>query len=409
MEEIIFVTVIGLGYVGLPLAVKASESGHKVIGFDTDTKLISKLKLGISDLPDITQDKLLTLQSEGKLKFTGKLEKFNQKQIFIIAVPTPLDSRKQPDLSMLEKACLTISEFVNNEDLIITESTSYIGTLRDFVSRIVTSKSGRVGLKFAVAPERIDPGNKLWNLSNTPRFVSGLTPEATALAIEFYGSFCNSVYNANLPETVEAAKLLENTFRHVNIALVNELTKLAHEFNFSMNDAIKIASTKPFGFMAFYPSIGVGGHCIPVDPSYLSFSAHNVGLNLKFIELANSINFSTPNEIIDLIENKYKDKINSKSIQLAGIAYKPNVSDLRESPALSLIDNLRSRGATVTWHDPLVGNFGSEYSSPLNPNIDLGLIVTPHDTIDFTIWKKSKTEVLDLSANSRDYGWPKFL
>jgi UDP-N-acetyl-D-glucosamine dehydrogenase len=161
--------------------------------------------------------------------------------------------------------------------------------------------------------------------------------------------------------------------------------------------------------MAFYPSIGVGGHCIPVDPSYLSFSASSVGLNLKFVELANSINLSTPSKIVTLIEGKLNDKIKGKTIQLAGIAYKPNVSDLRESPALNLMNELRSKGATVSWYDPLIGNFGTEYSSPLNPKIDLGLIITPHDAIDFTIWKKSKTKVLDLSANSSDYGWPKFL
>jgi UDP-N-acetyl-D-glucosamine dehydrogenase len=393
----------------LPLAVKAAESGHKVTGFDIDSSLISRLKLGITDLSDISQNKLLSLQSEGKLEFKANLDDLNQKKIFIIAVPTPLDSSHQPDLSMLEKACLTISELVDDEDLIITESTSYIGTLRDFISKIVTSKSGKAGLKFAVAPERIDPGNKEWNLNNTPRFVAGLTAEATAQATEFYRSFCNSVHSASSPEVVEAAKLLENTFRHVNIALVNELTNLAHKFNFSMNDAISIASTKPFGFMAFYPSIGVGGHCIPVDPSYLSFSASSVGLNLKFVELANSINLSTPSKIVTLIEGKLNDKIKGKTIQLAGIAYKPNVSDLRESPALNLMNELRSKGATVSWYDPLIGNFGTEYSSPLNPKIDLGLIITPHDAIDFTIWKKSKTKVLDLSANSSDYGWPKFL
>ena len=207
----------------------------------------------------------------------------------------------------------------------------------------------------------------------------------------------------------EAAKLFENTFRQVNIALVNELSNIADLIGFSTHETIKAASTKPFGFMPFYPSIGVGGHCIPVDPSYLAFSAESVGSEAKFINLANLTNSSMPKIIAERIRIKLDGNLSGKRIQIAGITYKPNISDLRESPALGLMNELKSLGASVSWHDPYVTKYDNQQSSELNSDIDLGLIVTPHNQIDFSLWKKSGIKVLDLSANSINYGWPKFL
>jgi UDP-N-acetyl-D-glucosamine dehydrogenase len=239
--------------------------------------------------------------------------------------------------------------------------------------------------------------------------ISGLSIEALNEAAEFYGKFCSQIHKVANPEIAEASKLLENTFRQVNIALVNELSNIASKYKFSLHDAITAASTKPFGFMAFYPSIGVGGHCIPVDPSYLAFSAKSVGIEARLINLAQETNALMPRIIADRIKFLLGGNLNGKKIQIAGITYKPNISDLRESPALDLINELKSLGASVIWHDPFVAKYADQQSAELDPSIDLGIIVTPHDQIDFSIWKKANINVLDLSANTKNYGWPKFL
>lgn len=403
------VYIIGQGYVGLPLAVKAAESGNSVYGYDINKEKISNLNLGITDSPEVTKEEILRLKSEGNLQFVSELPKIEGSAIFVIAVPTPLDSNHRPDLSMLKSACETVAEVITDESLVINESTSYIGTLRSLIKPLIDEKSGFKALLYAVAPERIDPGNKSWNMANTPRIVSGLTKEASRQALEFYRLFCKNLNEVSSPEVAEAAKLFENTFRQINIALVNEFSEIAAAYKFSTHEAISAASTKPFGYMAFYPSIGVGGHCIPVDPSYLSYSAELVKKETKFINLANEINLSMPELIANKISKELGGNLVGKRVQLAGIAYKPNVGDLRESPALVLIKELKGLGATVTWFDPLVVELHSEKSVPLDPGVDLGLIVTPHDTIDLSVWKQNGTKVFDLSANSINYGWPKFL
>lgn len=403
------VTIIGQGYVGLPLAVEAAKAGFKVVGFDIDAKKVNKLKSGEIDFSGINKRELLVLQSEGKLKFTDHLDNKDSSEIFIIAVPTPLDSDRKPDLSMLYNACITIAEFATKGSLIINESTSYIGNLRHLVRHTIDKNSKVDDLEYAVAPERIDPGNTSWNIGNTPRYVSGLTANASKRALEFYGSFCKEVHEVETPEILEAAKLFENTFRHINIALVNEFANLAHQFNFSAHDVINIASSKPFGFMPFYPSIGVGGHCIPVDPAYLNYSASNVGLKFNFVNLADEINYLTPQKIAMRIINQFSGNSIGMRVQLAGIAYKPNIADVRESPALALMNELEKKGCILSWHDPLVEEHNNQKTTPLDPTVDLGLIIAPHDAIDFSIWKQSGTKVFDLSADSKNYGWPKFL
>jgi UDP-N-acetyl-D-glucosamine dehydrogenase len=246
-------------------------------------------------------------------------------------------------------------------------------------------------------------------MKNTPRVIAGLDGVSTQISVDFYSKFCKQIHIVSKPEVAEAAKLFENTFRQVNIALVNELSSIADLIGFSTHETIKAASTKPFGFMPFFPSIGVGGHCIPVDPSYLAFSAESVGAEAKFINLANLTNSSMPKNIAARIKIILGGNLNGERIQVAGITYKPNISDLRESPALDLINELRSLHAIVSWHDPFIGTYNNETSSELDSDSDLGLIVTPHDQIDFSPWKLSSTKVLDLSANSKNYGWPKFL
>ncbi len=403
------IIVVGLGYVGLPLAIHAAESGNNVLAFDTSVEKISKLSEGNSHIVDISSERVMKLQQAGKITFTSELTKQKEKTIFIIAVPTPLDSDNSPDLTMLKRACSLIASAVTDGCLIINESTSYIGTLRNLIKPIIDSNSNLHSLKYAVAPERIDPGNKKWFIKNTPRLISGLCEDAKNEAVAFYRQFCDEIHEVSTPEVAEAAKLFENTFRQVNIALVNELAQIANKLSFSTHETIMAAATKPFGFMPFYPSIGVGGHCIPVDPSYLSYSAETVGIDARFIKLANEVNSSMPKIISQRIKSDFNGSIVGKRIQIAGISYKSDISDIRESPALELIDELLNLGAKVSWHDPFVNEYKGQHSVALTSEIDLGLIVTPHSQIDFSIWEKASVRVLDLSANSNNYGWPKFI
>ena len=402
------IIVVGQGYVGLPLSVYAAKSGYKVFGFDISKEKIEQLKKGHTDSPEIKKSDLLRLQKRGKIEFTSKIPNLNDRSIIVIAVPTPLDSNRKPDLSMLINACELVASVVKDNSLVINESTSYIGTLRDLIKPTIDKSSLSKNLMYAAAPERIDPGNTKWGMKNTPRVIAGLDQIAAELTVEFYSKFCNQIHIVSKPEVAEAAKLFENTFRQVNIALVNELSNIADSIGFSTHETIKAASTKPFGFMPFYPSIGVGGHCIPVDPSYLAFSAESVGVEPKFINLANLTNSSMPKIIAERIKFILNGSLRGKKIQIAGITYKPNISDIRESPALDLIHELKLLGGSISWHDPFVTKYDDQQSSELNSEIDLGLIVTPHDLIDFSIWKKSGIKVLDLSANSVNYGWPKF-
>lgn len=403
------ITVVGQGYVGLPISVCAAEAGHTVFGFDIDKAKISKLQLGISDSPEVSREKLLELQLQNKINFSSSIKDSSGSTIYIIAVPTPLDSEHKPDLNFLTSACELIAQVIGPKSLIINESTSYIGTLRNLIKPIVDKQSGLTDLNYAVAPERIDPGNKFWSVKNTPRNIAGLTTIATQQSANFYRSFCDSVNVVSSPEVAECSKLFENTFRQVNIALVNELSEVANKLNFSTHEAIMAAATKPFGFMPFYPSVGVGGHCIPVDPSYLGYSAEIAGVDAKFIKLANQVNSAMPKIVKERIKEYLDGDLRGKQIQIAGISYKPDISDLRESPALDLINELESAGAIVTWHDPFVKEYKGKQSVPLSSEIDLGLIVTPHSQIDFNLWKKINMKVLDVSANSNNYGWPKFL
>ena len=402
------VSIIGQGYVGLNIAVAAAEAGHTVIGLDIDADLISNLKLGINHVPGISQEVIKSLIQEKSYTPTTNSNKIAESGVIVIAVPTPLDSSRRPDLSYLEAASKIIGEYASINTLVVNESTSYPGTLRKFIKPLVEQNSDK-SLFFAAAPERVDPGNTDWNLGNTPRVVAGIGEVATQKVLAFYSSFCKFIHVAPNVEVAEASKLFENTFRQVNIALVNEFSEIAQSLNFSTHDAIAAAATKPFGYMAFLPSIGVGGHCIPVDPSYLSYIAGLSGIKTNFIDLANDTNYLVHKKIIVRIKDHVGGVLKGKRIQVAGIAYKPNVSDLRESPALLLIEELKKSGAEVFWCDPLVKEFNGKVSDPLSADIDIGLIVTPHDQLDFSIWKNSNIKVLDISASTRDFGWPKFL
>jgi UDP-N-acetyl-D-glucosamine dehydrogenase len=325
----------------------------------------------------------------------------------VLAVPTPLRIDGTPDTSFLESAAKLVAENCKPTVLVINESTSYPGTLRNLVKPIFT-KNSLDQVTFASAPERVDPGNSKWNLENTLRVISGLTSDATEKSVEFYRTFCSEVIVVSSPEVAEASKLFENTFRMVNIALANEFSEISEKLGFSAYEAIEAASTKPFGFMAFYPSVGVGGHCIPIDPQYLSHVAKLAGADSSLIDKAHEINSHRPSKLAKRIKNELGGSLKNKKIQIVGIAYKPNVSDLRESPGIELLHELKKLGAVVTWHDPIVKEFNQEKSSDLDNDIDLGLIVTPHRTLNLLKWKESRVKVLDLSAGSNNLGWPKY-
>lgn len=402
------VAVFGQGYVGLTLSIAASQAGHKIIGFDIDKNLIADLLNGFTHVPGIDPKELSELVESGHYLPTHDFSDVQGAEILILAVPTPLDKTRNPDLTLLKSATELIAQKFANNALIVNESTSYPGTLRNVIKPIL-DKSKLAIFQYASAPERVDPGNNKWVMHNTPRVISGLDSEATNKAINFYSTFCTEIYQAPSVEVAEASKIFENTFRQINIALVNEFSEIAHEIGFSAHEAIKAAATKPFGFMPFFPSIGVGGHCIPIDPTYLSYISKKFGMEAQFINLANAVNSSRPRKIALRIKDELDGSLLNKHIQIAGIAYKPDVSDLRESPAIVLIDELLGLGAKVSWFDPLVKNFNNLKSEPLDPDIDIGLIVTPHSKIDFSVWKEANVKVLDLSANTINYGWPKFL
>ena len=378
------VAIIGQGYVGKALGLAASSVGHQVIGIENDPVKLRELSSALS------------------YEVSGDYSKVSGSSVVVIAVPTPLDEKREPDLSFIKSACQSLKAVLDYSVLIINESTSFPGTLRNVIAPILGSKH-----LYASAPERIDPANESWGIENTPRLVSGLSDEATTKTIEFYRSFCKEVIPVSSPEVAEAAKLFENTFRQVNIALVNEFAQIAGALGISTVETIKAASSKPYGFMPFMPSIGVGGHCIPVDPSYLSFAARQVGVDASFIDLANKVNALMPEYIAARIEKLLGGKLAGKKIQIAGISYKADVSDTRESPALALIAKLRELGADVTWHDELVGACNGEKSRKLEA-VDLGIIATAHSGVDYSPWKNSQSMVIDLSTTPNT-GWQKFL
>ena len=360
------VTVIGQGYVGLPLAISIANAGHEVIGFDLNPKIIEKLNSGVSHIEDIKNSELSTVIEKMKYRATSDPKLISDSEIAIIAVPTPLDENRNPDISFVESASRILGESLQSSALIVNESTSYPGTLREVIAPTVAKHSPE-GIKhrFAVSPERVDPGNEKWKIKNTPRLMAGLDSNAGKEVVDFYSTFCDEITLLSSPEVAESAKLFENTFRQVNIALVNEFSLICRALGISVHEVLDAANTKPYGFMKFTPGIGVGGHCIPVDPSFLAFAAEKLGANAKFIQLANEVNFNRPEAIIQEISRELKEEFKDKSVLLVGISYKPNISDVRESPALRFMEVLRMKNK-VSWYDPIVGSWNGETSSILD-------------------------------------------
>jgi UDP-N-acetyl-D-glucosamine dehydrogenase len=318
---------------------------------------------------------------EGRYKATTNGADIKGSDIIVIAVPTPLTKDRKPDMSFIESACKTIAENIDRPVLVINESTSFPGTVRNFIKPLIEKLSvNKFEHLYAISPERVDPGRGDYNQKNTPRLYAGLTQDASEKTREFYSSFCDQLVEVSSPEVAESAKLFENTFRQVNIALVNEFAQIAHKLGISVHETLDAANTKPYGFMKFTPSAGVGGHCIPVDPTYLAFVADQLGAPSTFIERANEVNLEMPKYIVDRVEAANGGSLHGKSVLVVGVAYKPNVADVRETPAEIVIQELRKRGAIVAWHDDVVGSWQGETSSPL-AGADIAIVVTLHRVV----------------------------
>jgi UDP-N-acetyl-D-glucosamine dehydrogenase len=373
------VSIIGQGYVGLPLALAAVAKGHSVYGVDTDSKQVQKLSSGYSPISDITDADVAKALSTGLYSVSESFDSVGESEIVIICVPTPLDQERNPDFSFLVNALESITSKFNPNTLIINESTVSPGTTRGLIKETL-DKAG-VAYELAYSPERIDPANKKWTVTNTPKLVAGLTPAATERAVAFYKTFVDSVTVGSSPEVIEIAKLLENSFRLVNISFVNEVAQLCAALGIDVREVVDAASTKPYGFMPFYPGAGVGGHCIPVDPSYLVAKARELGIPTRFIDLANDLNHSLATYFTGVAAG-ILGGLKGKKIVVVGIAYKPEVADVRETPAEGLIMELRSRGAEVKWHDGLIEEWNEEKSVSLSAGFDLAILVNPHSNTD---------------------------
>ncbi len=391
------VSIIGQGYVGLTLSAFAAEH-FSVIGFDKNPRIVTRLNSGDSHIEGIAGELIKSLISRGVYSATADESDIADSDIVVIAVPTPLTADRKPDLSFIESACRTIGENLSKSALIINESTSYPGTLRQFIRPKIESYSkSKIAHLYSISPERVDPGRADFNQKNTPRLYSGLTPEASEKTRDFYSKFCENLVEVSSPEVAEAAKLFENTFRQVNIALVNEFAQISHSLGIDVYETLDAANTKPYGFMRFSPSAGVGGHCIPVDPTYLATVAEQHGAPATFIRRANEVNLGMSEYIVRRIAEDNGGNLQGKSVLVIGVAYKPNVADVRETATELVINHLRNQGAVVSWHDDVVGKWKGESSAPLN-GADIAVVVTKHDSVDVKTILASARYVFDTTG-----------
>lgn len=387
------VAIVGLGYVGLPLAHEAARQGLDVYGLDVDAAMVDALNGGRSHVDDLGDVDIAEMTANG-FRATTDPSCLSEADVIVICVPTPLGPNGGPDLAAVEAAASTIGAHLRSSTLVILESTSYPGTTDDVVCPILEQRSGLVaGADFhlAYSPERIDPGNPTFGLRNTPKVVGGYTPACLDRAVAFYDRLVDTVVPTVGTREAELAKLLENTYRHVNIALMNEMAIFCHELDIDLWAAIEAAKTKPFGYQAFYPGPGVGGHCIPIDPNYLSFAVRSLGYPFRFVELAQEISGRMPSYVVSRAQSLLNDmerSVRGSVIVLAGVAYKANISDQRETPARPIAERLLQMGADVRFHDPFVEQFDAGGSALRSVTLeeaaesaDLVILLTPHDKI----------------------------
>lgn len=408
--------VIGLGYVGLPLAIEFTRAGYHVVGVDLDEKRVKQLKQGISYIGDISSADVGSAVSEGLFCPTTDYQSLSQVEAMSICVPTPLRKTREPDVSYVVGVAERIGEILQREQTVILESTVYPGATDDLVVPVLEKKSGlRVGEDFHIAfsPERVDPGNGKYRLQDIPKLVGGVNQASTQRAVEFYRNVFSTVLPLTSAKEAEMAKLLENTFRAVNIGLVNELATMSHGMGIDFWQVIDAAATKPFGFMPFYPGPGWGGHCIPVDPFYLSWTAKAKGLETGFIDHAGHINDGMPTYVVQRVSDLLNDQhkcLRDANILLMGVAYKGDVADLRESPALGIITALDRKGVNITYHDPHVPSFNyldrEWHSTPIDTETlnkqDCVVIVTDHSCFDYPSLIRDSKLIFDTRNATRN-------
>ncbi len=389
--------IIGQGYVGLPLAMAAVDAGWTVIGIDNFQAKVAQINSGSSPVEDISNAQLTAALKSGSYRASTDFSDVAAASVITICVPTPLDERREPDLSLLLSAARAIAPFVSNETLIVSESTSYPGTLRDIIIPIVDSLKPEesVSVYFASAPERVNPGDPTWNQKNTPRLVGAIDAFSKDRAQAFYESICDVTVLVSSPEVAEAAKLLENTFRLVNIALINEFTQLCASTGINVNEVIDAASSKPYGFMPFRPGVGVGGHCIPVDPLYLTWWAHQNGNKAELIKTADSINHTMPKYVAQRALEMVDASIISPKVLILGVAYKAGVGDVRETPVSELRSHLIAQGATVAWNDPLVPTWEGSHPVSLNWDCDVAVLATMQPGLNIGLLSARGIQILD--------------
>ena len=410
-EKEIVVGVVGLGYVGLPLAVEKAKAGYKTIGFDVQEQKVNMVNEGHNYIGDVVDNDLEKLVESGMLSATTDFSFVKDVDFIAICVPTPLDIHQQPDISYVRSSAEEISQYLTKETMVVLESTTYPGTTEELIKPILESGSGlKCGDDFYLgfSPERVDPGNLIYKTKNTPKVVGAIGKDATEVISAMYRSVLEGeVYEVSSPAIAEMEKILENTYRNINIGLVNELTMLCKEMGISMWEVIEAAKSKPYGFQAFYPGPGLGGHCIPLDPYYLSWKAREYGFHTSMIESSMMINDRMPEYCVEragMILNKSKKSLNGAEILVLGVAYKQDIDDYRESPALKVIEELEKTGADVSYYDPWVKEYkykGKKYVSEkelteeLLRKADLVMVTAAHTNVDYALVQRCAKAVFD--------------
>ncbi|OFQ37362.1 UDP-N-acetyl-D-glucosamine dehydrogenase [Corynebacterium sp. HMSC072D12] len=402
------VTVVGQGYVGLPLSQAAANADWKVFGFDLSERVVRSLNEGISHIDDLSDDDVKKMIEKGYVA-TVEPTVIKESDVVVICVPTPLGEAGAPDLGSVKGATATVAEHLQPGMTVILESTTYPGTTNEVCVPILENISGlTAGTDFYVAfsPERVNPGSEKFGIKNTPKLVGGYSVGSTRKAVEFYSAFVDVVVEMSGTKEAETAKLLENTFRHVNIALVNEMAKVCHELDIDIWEVIRGAATKPFGFMKFTPGAGVGGHCIPIDPNYLSYEVRRqLGYPLRFVELAQEINNSMPLYVVERIAERLNDDrlaLNGSKVLILGVTYKPNIADQRESPAIPVAKGLMGRGAEVSFHDPKVEEWKISDSDTLEVEENLDKAVKEADLV-LLLQNHREYAIEEIASNSQRF------
>ncbi len=414
------ISVIGLGYVGLPLVIEFAKEGYRIVGVDVSEEKVQLLNQGISYIPDVPTEELAELVNKGLISATTDYSALTDVDVISICVPTPLRKTKDPDMSYIISAADEIARYSHKGLLIVLESTTYPGTTDELIVPRLAHNGFEVGedVFICFSPERIDPGNPTYGVRNTPKIMGGYTPNCVEVAVALYSKAIDHVVPVSSTRAAEMVKLLENTFRSVNIGLVNEMAVMCDKLDVNVWEVIDAAATKPFGFMTFYPGPGLGGHCIPIDPLYLSWKLKALNYNARFIELASEINSNMPlyviDKVVDLL-NEQQKAVNGSSVLVLGVAYKRDIDDLRESPALDVIRLLEERGAAVTYHDPYVADLGHEgielqsieLTTEAMKTADCVVIVTDHSCFDWQVIADNARAIVDCRNALKDIESPK--